>query len=35
MHKQHWLLIAVVLAALVWWFKLRKGAKMPKLSVAA
>jgi hypothetical protein len=35
MQGKHYLLIAVVAIALIWWFFLRKGAKRPSLSVAA
>jgi hypothetical protein len=35
MKLPHYLIIAVVLAALAWWFFIRKGAKRPKLSIAA
>ena len=31
----HLPLLAVIGAALLWWFKFRKGAKLPKLSVVA
>ncbi len=34
MKSQHYLLIAVALAALAWWFFIRKGGKLPKLSVS-
>lgn len=34
MKSQHWIILAVV-AALAWWFFLRKGAKRPSLSIAA
>jgi hypothetical protein len=34
MKSQHWLILAVIAAA-VWWFFLRKGAKRPSLSIAA